>query len=356
MTFPATNKNSFSSDSPTSEQILASPRIIIVDDSVAEREFILSVLTRAGYVNISQAGSFLDAMKVVRRYARIDLILLDVVMPQIDGLTGCKLLKQHFRTADVPVIIITARSDVDTLARAFRCGAMDYIAKPFNEIELIARVRSALNLKSEMDRRRDRERDLLALTEKLIEVNEALLNMSFIDGLTTAASRSYFDENLSSEIRRLRRINGSVSLILADLDYFRLYNESLGHVAGDNCLKAVAGAIKQTLWRPGDFVARFDGEEFAVVLPETDQPGGLEAARRIQESIARLALPHPSSPCSDIVTLSLGLVTASPGPRFSATELVEQTNDALYQAKSLGRNRLVFDFMKERPAGVGEWT
>lgn len=353
---PASNKNLLSPDPSTAGQILASPRIIVVDDSAAEREFIQSVLTRSGYVNILQADSFLEAMKVVRRYARIDLILLDVVMPRIDGLTGCKLLKQHARTADVPVIIITARSDVDTLARAFRCGAMDYIAKPFNEVELIARVKSALKLKSEMDRRLDRERKLLALTEKLIEVNQALLNMSVMDGLTTAASRRYFDENLSSEIRRLRRINGSVSLILADLDYFKRYNDTLGHVAGDNCLKAIAGAIKETLGRPGDFVARFGGEEFAVVLPETDQPGALEAAKRIQESVARLALPHPSSPCSDIVTLSLGLVTASPGADFSATELVDRTDDALYQAKSLGRNRLVCDFMKEPPTGVGEFS
>ena len=328
-------------------EIMSSPRILIVDDSSTERQAILSILNQSGYINLSLAGSFMEAMKVIRKYSRIDLILLDVVMPHIDGLTGCRLLKQHARTVNVPVIIITARSDADTLARSFKAGAMDYISKPFNPIELTARVLSALNLKFEMDRRRARERELVAMTEKLTETNEVLKYLSVLDGLTTVANRRYFDENLSAEIRRLRRTNSPISLIMADIDFFKLYNDSLGHVAGDNCLKAIAGAIKQSLRRPGDFVARFGGEEFAVVLPETDQSGGVEVARRIKECITRLGLPHPSSPCGDIVTLSLGLVTAFPGPGLSAVRLIEQTDDALYQAKSLGRNRLVFNSMKE---------
>jgi len=248
-----------------------------------------------------------------------DLILLDIMMPDMDGYEVCKRVKDDPNTMHIPIIFITAMNDADDEYRGFELGGADYITKPFNPKLVQARIESQLRLKRKTD-----------LLEKL----------SSIDGLTEIPNRRRFDDTMANEWARARRAQTHISLILIDIDFFKQYNDHYGHAAGDKCLQKVAKTLSKPLRRPADFVARYGGEEFVVILPEIDHESARSMAYKLKEIISQLELPHETSKISDHLTISLGLATTVPQQDQSHDILLETADKYLYEAKSSGRNQV----------------
>ncbi len=313
-------------------------RILIVDDSPTSRMLLESILRHSGYTELLQASSAVQALALLHEQAElepgkspVDLVLMDLNMPEMDGIQATSHLKANPQLSDIPIIMVTVSDDAQNLERAFEVGAIDYINKPVSKVELRARVRSVLRLKQEMDRRKLRERELQELTRQL----QAISNL---DGLTGVPNRRLFDETYPREWLRSRRERLPLSVLMIDIDFFKNYNDTYGHLQGDSCLRLVAQAIQGSLKRPADLVARFGGEEFCVILPQTDAEGALRIAHAIKDSVQALGIPHRASDVSDLVTVSIGIATRLPDLDEEPNTLLREADAALYQAKSQGRN------------------
>lgn len=316
--------------------------ILVIDDSIDSRTQICHILNQAGYDDILEADSAQQAFDLlgiggledeIDQDPQVDLILLDIVMPEINGIATCIKLKATPHTANVPIIIMTADTKDAGLQNAFDQGAMDYVNKPISRVELCARVKSALLLKDEMDRR-------LELSRELAAANKILQRTALTDGLTGIANRRYFDEFLEKEWRRSRREQQPITLCLVDIDFFKHYNDTYGHLQGDDSLKKVATILAASVKRPGDLVARYGGEEFALVLTETPLNGGCAVAKRIMKTLEARNIPHENSPISDRITLSFGVAVLTPKAATAVHDLITQADQALYEAKKMGRNRI----------------
>jgi diguanylate cyclase (GGDEF)-like protein len=321
-------------------------KILIVDDTRFNHRLLNDILHREGYTDIVSTYTAEEAFKVLRfsdstTKPGFDLILMDNVMPATNGTEACKLIKATPHLKDIPVIIITACGDTASLKAAFNAGATDFVKKPFNEIELLARIRCALALKKEMDSRKEREKELIEITQLLENANRKLHELSILDCLTGIANRRYFEEVFEKEWRRCLREQEPISVIMADIDCFKAFNDNFGHQAGDDCLKKVAGEANKQCRRPGDLLARYGGEEFVILLPFTDNNGALHVAHNLRRCVENLAIPHGHSPVSNYVTVSAGLATEIPVPEKERQNLLERADKALYQAKKTGRNRVV---------------
>ncbi len=323
-------------------------KILVVDDSELQRLTMEATLKKAGYEDVILSDSASDALSILSARTDIDLILMDVVMPDINGLEACRLINNYPHLKDIPIIIVTAKDDRESLEEAFQAGAIDYLVKPPDEIEMRARIRSALSLKTERDRRKAKERDLLELTQKLAGANQMLRRLSVIDPLTNTANRRYFDEVLDQEWKRARREKQNLSLLMVDIDLFKSFNDLLGHLAGDDCLKRVAQILNSCLHRPGDLVARYGGEEFGVVLPNTNFEGAREMAENMRQSVAEQLIAHPGPESEEMVTVSLGFSTVVPSLGLEPKDLVAAADKALYRAKENGRNLTQGIFLKEK--------
>ncbi|NJM76257.1 MAG: diguanylate cyclase [Acaryochloridaceae cyanobacterium RU_4_10] len=303
--------------------------ILIVDDNPTNLSVLSIALKGAGYkTRVAMDG--VSAIEQVQEDPPA-LILLDVQMPGINGFETCMKLKANPVTQDIPVIFITASVDLDQKVKGLSVGAVDYITKPFQQEEVLARVKVHLELRF--------------LTKKvqeqaiaLREANQELHRLANLDGLTAVANRRRFDEYLDQEWRRSQREQNSLALILCDIDYFKNYNDYYGHQAGDVCLKRVAQAIDDCLKRPADLVTRYGGEEFAIILPNTSSEGAVHVAQLIQTTIRQLSIPHHHSLVSSFVTLSLGVSSQVPNAELDAHALVATTDKALYISKAEGRN------------------
>jgi diguanylate cyclase (GGDEF)-like protein len=322
-------------------------RILIVDDVLDHLTMLEAMLRRDGHSNIAQAQSARDAFKYLRldgsngsEIVPIDLIMLDIRMPEIDGIEACRQIKASEAYRDVPVIMVSAQAEACFLQEAFDAGAMDFISKPIDRIELVSRVRSALALKQERDLRKSRERELLRLARQLEEANRRLERLSSLDPLTGLANRRALDGFLEMEWRRARRDREPISAILIDVDHFKAYNDTYGHPAGDVCLRRVAEVLADAAHRPGDLVARYGGEEFAVVLSQTGVSGAHVVADMLRARVEGLRIQHRNSVAGS-VTISLGVATMVPANEGSFDSLLNAADSALYQAKREGRNRVM---------------
>lgn len=269
-------------------------RILIVDDERYNIR-VLTDLLREDY-KIMAAKDGEAAFKAAQGPNPPDLVLLDIMMPGLDGYDVCKKLKADSRTMHIPVIFVTALDASDDEAKGFELGAVDYITKPFKPVIVKARVRTHIQLK--------RKTDLLD-------------RMASIDGLTEIPNRRHFDVTLERELRRVARSGSFLSLILSDIDYFKKYNDYYGHAGGDACLRRVAKAVEGCIKRASDCIARYGGEEFAIILPETDTEGAMSIAEEVRLSVAALNIQHEASDVSDHVSLSLGVATVEGGDRKS---------------------------------------
>lgn len=320
-------------------------KILVVDDSPFICHFIRDTLAKAGHNDVVCVDSAVDAFQLLGLEdsavaEKFDLVLMDFVMQGIDGIEACSLIKSKEHLKDVPLIMITGRTEDRFLKAAFNAGAMDFITKPLSQTVLVTRINSALLLKQEMDRRKAREEELLGVTRLLERANTKLQELSSIDGLTGIANRRYFDQILEREWKRALRYSRPLSLIIIDIDVFKAYNDNYGHLAGDECLKQVAQALHNGTKRSGDLTARYGGEEFAVILPETGEEGAYALAEELRLIIYSLSIEHAFSSVCGVVTTSLGVATMVPDCAMTSNMLIEHADKALYYAKQRGRNRV----------------
>lgn len=318
----------------------------MVDEHSHKIELLSVILTLQGYEleQIKQPSAVLSS--AVARPP--DVVLLNLVRPERNSFQVCQQLKSDLRTQDIPIIFISAIERIDSKLRAFECGASDYITKPFEVGEVIARINNQLQiarLKTELKAKNARlERELFKrqlVEKKLLNLNHQLGKLAAIDALTQVANRRIFDEFLTREWQRGQREQHHLGLILCDIDYFKLYNDNLGHQSGDFCLRKVAQTITKTVKRPADLVARYGGEEFAIILPQTSAANAFQVAEKIRLKIGQLALPHPQSPVSSYVSLSLGITSVIPQTKYTQKQLLLTADRALYQAKKQGRDRSI---------------
>jgi diguanylate cyclase (GGDEF)-like protein len=292
------------------------PRLLIADDQPINIRVLHALF--ANECDVFMATSGAEAVRICRAQSP-DLILLDVVMDDIDGHEVCRQLKADPLTADLPVIFITSQSQDEDEVTALELGAVDFISKPINPVIVKARVRTHLTLKLQGD---------------------LLRASALVDGLTGVSNRRKFDEDLGADWRHCLREHASLSLILLDIDYFKRYNDRYGHQAGDTCLRSVAKALSDVLRRPYDSIARYGGEEFACLLPKTELKGAIGIAQKMQSRIRDLAIEHLDSDVASVVTISLGVATATPSAELESRSLLEAADKHLYEAKRAGRARV----------------
>ena len=319
--------------------------ILIVDDDQMNREILYRHLKNLGYTNITLAESGLTALKIVASQS-IDLILLDMMMPVMNGLEMLTHLKRNDQWLGIPVIIISALDDKAMIMDCIEKGAEDYLSKPYDRVLLKARVSACLDKKILHDRAILNKQkleiayeELAASYHELEVVKNELEALSHCDGLTGIANRRHFDMVLEREWSAAKREKKCLSLILFDIDYFKKYNDTYGHLAGDACLYQVAIAASQALKRPRDTLARYGGEEFAVILPDTDTLGASFCAEQLRHTIENLKIGHSSSKTNPYITVSIGISTLIPHMQISTShQLIKEADLALYQAKREGRN------------------
>lgn len=307
------------------------PHVLIVDDDPVAVRVITKVLGDHAKVCIATNGW--DAIELART-ANPDLILLDAELPGLGGFDVCRRIKAMPDVAHVPVVIVTSHRDETFELEGFDAGASDFVTKPVNHQLLRVRIRSHLRVKWMADELRSCART---------------------DQLTGIANRRRFDEVLANEWSRAHRSSEALAIILLDVDYFKRFNDSYGHPAGDECLRRVAGALQSACLRPGDLVARYGGEEFGVILPETPTPGAWCVAQRMLEAVARLEIPHSASAVSSWVSVSAGITAYCPPHAYPESrrvlsgevnssllgQLLGEADGALYAAKEAGRARVV---------------
>lgn len=316
------------------------PLILVVDDEKTLRLVLRRAMEKEGY-RVAEAADGNQCLHACQDLVP-DMVLLDAMMPQMDGFTCCARLQTLLGDKCPPVLMITALNNQESVDQAFGVGATDYITKPIHWAVLRQRVRRLLYTKWAMaELRQQIERERL-LTEQLEAANQELQRIASSDGLTSIANRRCFDHYLEHEWRRMLREQAPLSLIMCDIDYFKAYNDTYGHLAGDECLKLAANIIRQGARRPGDLVARYGGEEFAVLLPNTPAKGGIHVAELIRASLKAKAIAHAGSQISASVTLSLGVASVIPKSQLSPNQLITEADKALYQAKLFGRDRVVF--------------
>ena len=418
--------------------------ILIVDDAPANLEVLRKLMTEQGYQTyVAPSGE--RALAIAQR-AQPDLILLDVMMPDMDGFETCRRLKQHPLTQRIPVIFMSARTETDDVVAGFDIGAVDYIGKPLRMAEVCARVRAQLQIRSNSETQEEQAERLRTIVNNMAEglliieadgriqytnpacdhylgyrenelagrsigellsplvtqeyldyfamyaanpetahnhgtrevairhrngdtlsmdltltpmylrqplyigllhdithhkqSEDALQRAAYLDPLTKIANRRHFDSFLEKEWQRAVRNGGTLSLVVLDVDHFKLYNDSLGHPAGDSCLQEVAQAIHAHACRPGDLAARYGGEEFVMLFSETEAENALLLAETIRADIENLRLPHPRSPTSRWITVSIGVATIRPHQLDDREALFVAADRALYVAKEAGRNQI----------------
>jgi len=301
-----------------------SPFILVVDDDKSMRVLLRKFMEKEGY-QVAEAKNGEECLALFQQQPP-NLVLLDAMMPVMDGFTCCTKLQTLPGGNQTLVLMITGLEDQASVDRAFEAGATDYVTKPIHWAVLRQRVRRLL-----------RE---LKLSQQLEQANQELQKLATSDSLTQVANRRRFDEYLEQELQRMVREKNSLSLILCDIDFFKAYNDTYGHQAGDDCLRQVARAVSRTVNRSTDLVARYGGEEFAVILPNTGVEGAVHVAEKVCSAVKALEIAHGNSQASKCLTLSLGV--ASTVPRFaSSAMLIYAADEALYQAKAQGRNCMV---------------
>ena len=309
---------------------MAASRILIVDDNAMIRQEIKAVLMKDdSFGSFLEAGDGLSAFKILMEQ-QPDVVLCDLVMPGFDGLKLLGLKASRPELAQIPVIMLTAEDDLDRKAEILERGASDYVLKPFHEKELLARVRIHHKLKK--------------LQDELREKNAQLEALSVTDALTGLPNRRHLMKRLEDEVARVKRFDQPLSLLMMDVDHFKMVNDTYGHAMGDEVLRNMGALLKNGI-RSTDLAARYGGEEFTVLLPNTDLEGAVLAADGLRLKFE--ASSHTLEGQTIQKTMSLGAACFMPDAERSPEDLLKAADEALYRAKHGGRNRV------EREEGVG---
>jgi diguanylate cyclase (GGDEF)-like protein len=322
------------------------PLILIVDDISSNLQVLGSILSRENLL-VSAATSGKQALDIADDVLP-DLILLDIMMPEMDGFEVCEKLKSSEKTKDIPVIFITARTEEEEIVKGLRVGAVDYVKKPFNPPELLSRVRTHLEikrnrdliirineqLKKEIEERKKIANERKQLLKELEKKNKILKELAITDGLTGLYNHRFLIGRLSEEIAQSNRYSKNLSIIMFDIDHFKNINDTYGHQVGDEVLSKISSTIKNKL-REVDIAGRFGGEEFLVILPNTSLENGYKVAEKIRESI--MELKWESGKLSVTISGGVGLHKDE-----NVTELITKADKYLYKAKENGRNRIEY--------------
>ncbi len=315
-------------------------RVLVVDDQPIMLEKLRRILTGVDKLEVcyvTDAGTALETALAFRP----TVILQDMVMPGTSGLDLIRDYREQRALADVPVIVLSAMDAAELKEACFENGANDYLIKLPDRIELLARIRyhSAAYVKGI---ERDEAFHLLKVSQQqLADANIHLQRLNGQDGLTGIANRRRFDEVMRNEWQRGCRTGQPLSLLMCDVDHFKRYNDSFGHLAGDLCLQKVAAVLTGNLKRPGDLAARYGGEEFAIVLPDTDAKGAMVVAEGCRRYLQELAIPASERIAGAVVTMSVGVATVRPATTGTAESLLLEADRALYAAKQAGRNQVM---------------
>lgn len=320
--------------------------VLIVDDNPTNLGVLFEYLHNTDFkVLVAEDGR--GALEGVSHYTP-DIILLDIMMPGLDGFETCRRLKANEATKDIPVIFMTALSDTTNKVQGFKVGAVDYVTKPFQYEELLARINTHLTLRKLQKQLQEQNEKLQKEVEErqraeaeLQRANRELYRLSVLDELTQLANRRRFDQYLQEIWLELKQARSPLSLIFSDIDRFKEYNDAYGHQAGDHCLHQIGKAIRRAVRRPDELAARYGGEEFAILLPDTELEEAVRVAQCMQNQVAQLAIQHAPTAQQKYVTLSLGVTSAVPGPQFSPDLFIAMADKALYKAKAQGRDQIV---------------
>jgi diguanylate cyclase (GGDEF)-like protein len=289
--------------------------LLVVDDERTNIMVLTSVLGREYTIYAAKNGQ--DALEAAAEYLP-DIILLDILMPDMDGYEVLAALKSSASTREIPVIIATALDGIQDETKGLTLGAVDYISKPFSPAIVKLRVQNQI---------------------KILNYIKTIKELSLIDSLTGIANRRCFDERLSLEWGRAIRTETPISILILDLDNFKNYNDTYGHMQGDMALRAVAKLFAHELKRSVDFIARWGGEEFIALLASTDWGGALDLAERIRSGVENAVIPFADGQATKI-TVSIGINSQIPASSVSMEDFVQHADQALYTAKKEGKNRV----------------
>lgn len=294
------------------------PTILIVDDMTTNLIILSDILKDEYNIKIAKTGT--KALEIVHSQDNIDLILLDIEMPDINGYEVLKKLKNSDKTKNIPIIFVTAKSSEEDEEYGLNLGAIDYITKPYSKSIVKIRIKNQINLKLKTD-----------LLEQL----------SMYDGLTNIKNRRFFDESFERIYNKSRRDSSNFALIMIDIDYFKPYNDNYGHGQGDVALKKVANSLQNSLKRANDLVARYGGEEFVVLIQDIDEQGLEKIAKNILESINNLQITHEYSKISSHLTISMGIAYYNSNNDIPKLKILMEADENLYKVKNSGKNNFL---------------
>ena len=315
--------------------------VLLVDDQAIVAEGIRRMLESEDDIDFHYCADPTQAIDMAKQ-TNATVILQDLIMPDVDGMTLVRFFRANPHTREVPIIVLSSKEDVSIKSEAFSNGANDYLVKLPDRIELIARIRAhTRHYLTQLER--DAAIQALKEMQKQLETsNRELQRLSTLDGLTGIANRRQFDDYFDIEWKRALRDGKPLSLLLIDIDYFKRYNDSQGHIAGDDCLKRVANILQSAIHRPADLVARYGGEEFAVVLPDTVEDGARLIAQSIGDALKQEQIPHPKSDIGEHISVSIGVTSFIPEASCKPEKLIDTADKALYEAKHKGRDQAYF--------------
>jgi two-component system chemotaxis family response regulator WspR len=316
--------------------------VLLVDDQVMVGEAIRRALADQVDFNYHFCSNAVDALTVAHSI-KPTVILQDLVMPEVDGLDLVRSYRATPATRDVPIIVLSTKEEAVVKREAFAAGANDYLVKLPEAIELVARIRYHSRAYMNQLQRDDAYRALYQSQRQLQETNIELQRLTNVDGLTGLSNRRYFDEFVDAQWKLAMREHKPISLLMVDVDDFKRYNDTYGHLAGDEVLKRLAALMSETFSRPTDLCARFGGEEFVVVLPSTPAAAARMLGQRLVERVRSLAIMHSGSTVNRYVTVSMGGATRIPNSAERFHAFMDTADQALYRAKNGGKDRVVMD-------------
>jgi diguanylate cyclase (GGDEF)-like protein len=295
-------------------------RLMVVDDEKINLDVLRVILQDDYELQMLKSGREALALALAGGDSKPDLILLDIIMPEMDGFTTLTKLKEMEVTRNIPVIFITGLHSVGDEEKGLRLGAVDYIVKPFRNEVVKARINTQI---------------------KIIQYIKTIERLGLIDELTDIPNRRYFDNRIDEEWRRMCRTKTPLSILMMDVDKFKNYNDTYGHLQGDTLLRSLAKTMASCLRRPSDMVARLGGEEFAILLPGVGLEGAMVVAEKVRAAAEARPVPCPALGLETHTTISIGVASTIPARERSLEEFIAQADKNLYAAKNSGRNKVI---------------